>query len=66
MTKIIEGDFLAVTAKFVIVVARFNGFVVEGLLSGAIDTLKRHGVNENNITVVRVPGLLRCLLSQKK
>ena len=57
MTKIVEGDFSALTARFVIVVARFNGFVVEGLLSGAIDTLKRHGVNDNNITVVRVPEI---------
>ena len=56
MSKVIEGDFSASDAKFAIVVARFNGFVVESLLAGAIDTLKRHGVAEGNITVVRVPG----------
>ena len=64
--KIIEGDFSAVTARFGIVVARFNGFVVEELLSGAIDALKRHGVNESNITVIRVPGAFEMPLATKK
>jgi len=66
MTKIVEGDFSAVTANFAIVVARFNSFIVEGLLSGAIDTLKRHGVGENNITVVPVPGALEMPVATKK
>ena len=66
MTRIIEGDFSANTASFTIVVARFNGFVVEGLLGGALDTLKRHGVSENNITVVRVPGAFEMPLAVKK
>lgn len=39
-----------------LVVARFNSFVVESLVDGAIDTLLRHGVSGKNITVVRVPG----------
>jgi 6,7-dimethyl-8-ribityllumazine synthase len=56
MVKVIEGDFSATTAKFVIVVARFNSFVVDSLLSGAIDALTRHGVSDSNVTVVRVPG----------
>ena len=56
MTRTIEGDFSASTGRYTIIVSRFNGFVVEGLLSGALDTLRRHGVPENNITVVRVPG----------
>lgn len=64
--KIIEGDFSAVTARFGIVVARFNSFVVEELLSGAVDALKRHGVNENNITVIRVPGAFEMPLATKK
>lgn len=66
MTRIIEGDFSASTARFTIVVARFNGFVVEGLLGGALDTLKRHGVADNNITVVRVPGAFEIPLAVKK
>lgn len=64
--KTIEGDFSAVTAKFGIVVARFNGFVVEELLSGAVDALKRHGVNEANITIIRVPGAFEMPLATKK
>jgi 6,7-dimethyl-8-ribityllumazine synthase len=66
MTRVIEGDFSANTARFTIVVARFNGFVVEGLLSGATDTLRRHGVSANNITVVRVPGAFELPLIVKK
>ncbi|MCB1644327.1 MAG: 6,7-dimethyl-8-ribityllumazine synthase [Pseudomonadales bacterium] len=66
MTRVIEGDFSAVTARFGIVVARFNGFVVESLLEGAIDALKRHGVAEGNITVVRVPGAFEMPLATKK
>ena len=66
MTKIIEGDFSATTARFAIVVARFNSFVVEGLLTGAIDTLKRHGISEDKITVVRVPGAFEMPLATRK
>jgi len=64
--KTIEGDFSAVTAKFGIVVARFNSFVVEELLSGAIDALRRHGVNQANITIIRVPGAYEMPLATKK
>ena len=66
MAKTIEGDFSAVTAKFVIIVARFNGFVVESLLNGALDALVRHGVSENNISIVRVPGAFEMPLVAKK
>lgn len=44
------------TVRIGLVVARFNSFVVESLVDGAIDTLIRHGVAGRNITVVRVPG----------
>ena len=54
--KLIEGSMQYSKGSFAIVVARFNGFIVESLLAGAIDTLKRHGVDESNITVVKVPG----------
>jgi 6,7-dimethyl-8-ribityllumazine synthase len=55
--NVIEGDFAPQEAKYGIVVARFNSFIVESLLAGAIDTLKRHaGVKEEDIDVVRVPG----------
>jgi 6,7-dimethyl-8-ribityllumazine synthase len=64
--KTIEGDFSAVTGKFGIVIARFNSFVVEELLSGSIDALKRHGVNEANITIIRVPGAFEMPIVAKK
>ncbi len=64
--NVIEGDFRDTNARFSIVVARFNAFVVESLLQGAIDTLKRHGVEEKNIEVVRVPGAYELPLVVKK
>lgn len=50
------GDFNSGDATFGIAVARFNSFVVESLLEGAIDTLQRHGVDDASIEIVRVPG----------
>ncbi len=54
--KTIEGNLVGSNGKFAILVARFNSFIVESLLEGALDTLKRHGVDEKNIEIVRVPG----------
>lgn len=54
--KVIEGKLTTPNGKFAILVARFNSYIVESLLDGAIDTLKRHGVTEDNIEVIRVPG----------
>ncbi len=55
--KVLEGQILAPDAKIAIVIARFNSFINESLLEGAIDALKRYGqVREENITIVRVPG----------
>ncbi len=51
-----EGDFQARDARFAVVAARFNGLVVESLLAGALDALRRHGVAEADIHVYRVPG----------
>ena len=45
---------------FCVVVARWNSFVVDSLEAGAIDTLKRHGTPEDNITIVRLPVPSRC------
>ena len=52
----IEGDFSSVTGRYAIVVARFNSFLVESLVDGAVDTLMRHGVGESDIQIIRVPG----------
>jgi len=54
--KTIEGALRANNARFCLVVSRFNSFVVENLLTGAIDTLKRHGAEDSDLTIVRVPG----------
>jgi 6,7-dimethyl-8-ribityllumazine synthase len=54
--KTIEGDLRVQNARFCLVVSRFNSFVVESLLAGAVDALKRHGAEESDLTVVRVPG----------
>ncbi len=56
MTKTYEGKVLAKGKRFGIVVARFNEFVSERLLEGALDGLLRHGADEKDITVARVPG----------
>ena len=51
-----EGDFSSPTGRFAIVAARFNDEIVEKLLAGAVDALKKHGVSEESVDVVRVPG----------
>ena len=51
-----EGELLVRASRIVLLVSRFNSFVVESLLAGAIDTLKRHGAEERDLEVVRVPG----------
>ena len=52
----IEGVFAPGAARFALVASRFNGFIVESLVAGAIDALRRHGVDSASITLVRVPG----------
>ncbi len=54
--KTVEGVFTGGKGKYALVVGRWNSFVVEHLLEGAIDTLRRHGVDDKQITVVRAPG----------
>lgn len=54
--KIYEGRLVAGDEKFCIIIARFNDFIGSKLLDGAIDELKRHGVRDENIDVVKVPG----------
>ncbi len=56
MAKTYEGKVLAKGKRFGIVVARFNEFVSERLLEGALDGLLRHGADEKDIIVARVPG----------
>lgn len=64
--KTIEGDFVGGKGKYALVVGRWNSFVVEHLLEGAVDTLRRHGVDEKHITIVRAPGAFEIPLVCKK
>lgn len=54
--KVIEGNFKPQKARYGIAVARFNAFIVESLLEGAVGTLQRHGVENDDIEIIRVPG----------
>lgn len=64
--EVIEGKLVAEGLKIGIVVGRFNEFIVSKLLGGALDGLKRHGVDENNIDVAWVPGAFEIPLIAKK
>lgn len=54
--RVIEGDLIARDLRFAILASRFNERVVEGLVRGAVDALRRHGATDKQIEVVRVPG----------
>src|SRR5690348_10640398 len=54
--KTIEGDLQVRELRFAIVAARFNDFIVDQLVRGALDTLRRHGASDKQIDIVRVPG----------
>lgn len=65
--NVVQGNIEAKNAKVAIVVSRFNSFIVDSLLDGAVDTLKRFGqVSEDNITVVRVPGAYELPLTARR
>lgn len=66
MGKLIEGELRGEGLSFGVVVSRFNDFVTERLLSGAIDQLVRHGVHEHDITIAKVPGAFEVPLIAKK
>ncbi|MGB2064362.1 6,7-dimethyl-8-ribityllumazine synthase [Marinomonas gallaica] len=64
--KTYEGHFAAPGAKFALVVGRFNSFIVESLKEGAIDTLVRHGIKKEDITVIYAPGAFEIPVVVKK
>lgn len=64
--NILEGKLTAKNMKIAIVVARFNEFITSKLLSGAVDCLRRHEADENDITVAWVPGAFEVPLAAKK
>ncbi len=64
--KTFSGDFSAKDMKIGIVAGRFNDFVVENLISGTIDCLVRHGANESDIELARVPGAVEIPLAVQR
>jgi len=66
MQQIIEGQLSAQGKIFGLIVSRFNDFICERLLNGAIDALKRNGAEDYDITIVKVPGAFEIpLIAQK-
>ena len=66
MTRVIEGTLTAKGVKFGIVVSRFNDFINKRLLDGALDALSRHGAEDENVSIVKVPGSFEIPLMAKK
>lgn len=64
--KVTEGKLIAQNLNFAIVAGRFNEFITSKLIGGALDALKRHGVEENNIELFWVPGAFEIPLIAKK
>lgn len=66
MPKLIEGEITGKGIRFAIVVSRFNDFISQRLLDGALDALKRHGASDDQITIVKVPGAFEIPSMAKK
>ncbi|WP_086933769.1 6,7-dimethyl-8-ribityllumazine synthase [Agarilytica rhodophyticola] len=64
--NVIEGDFSSVSGKYALLVSRWNSFVVEHLKEGAIDTLRRQGVSDDDIEIVYAPGAFEFPLAAQK
>lgn len=64
--KTIEGNFSQSMGRFALVVGRWNSFVVEHLVEGAIDALRRHGIADSQISIIRAPGAFEIPLVCKK
>jgi len=64
--KTVEGNFKNVSGKYALLVSRWNSFVVEHLKEGAIDTLRRHGIDDKNIEIVYAPGAFEFPLAAQK
>ncbi|MCG2706329.1 MAG: 6,7-dimethyl-8-ribityllumazine synthase [Candidatus Omnitrophica bacterium] len=66
MVKVIEGNFIAKGKKFAIIASRFNDFITKELVSGCLDTLKRHAAQEEDLVVTWVPGAFEIVTVAQK
>ena len=66
MINVLEGNLVGTGLKIGIVAGRFNEFITGRLVEGALDTLRRHGVNEEDIDVAKVPGAFEIPLAAQK
>lgn len=64
--KTIEGQLQADGLRFTIIASRFNDFIVDRLIGGAVDYLARHGADRDNMTIIRVPGAFEMPLVAQK
>jgi len=64
--RVVEGKLIASGLRFAIVVSRFNSFITERLLEGALDCLKRHGCREEDVEIFKTPGSFEIPLVAKK
>ena len=64
--NIIKGDFVLDKARFAIIASRFNSFIVDHLVSGAIDALRGHDIDSKNIDIYQVPGAFELPLAVKR
>lgn len=54
--SLFEGKYIATNKKFAVILSRFNEYIGENLLKGAIDCFEKHGVTKDNIDIIKVPG----------
>jgi len=66
MSKTYEGKLIAKDFKFALIISRFNDFIVRKLMDGAMDALLRHGAEDKNIALIKVPGAFEIPLVAKK
>ena len=66
LLKTIEGNYTNGSARYGILVARYNSFIVDRLLDGALDALRKHGVQDRDISLVKAPGAYELPLIAKK
>ncbi|HEJ83862.1 MAG: 6,7-dimethyl-8-ribityllumazine synthase [Deltaproteobacteria bacterium] len=66
MPKVVEGRLSAEGFRFAIIVSRFNDFICSRLMEGAIDALTRHGCDEKDILIIKVPGAFEMPLAARK